>query len=273
MRWSRVLSVAILVAVAVVFIVPFIWLILSALKTIPEMNVYPIHWLPSHAQWVNFSKALTLADFGKYLKNTVILSGLYCILVTFTSALTGFGFARLRGFGKSALFVLLLSMTMLPPILTIIPTYVLFTRVNLVYTYWPWVLWGLGANPLFSFLFRQFFANIPVELEDAAIIDGCGFVRIFWQIFLPLSKPVLATVAIFSFQQVWNDFFTPLVFLNSDNTTLAIALPSAYTDPHGNTLPNVLDAGVLYYIVPMLALFFVAQRYFVQGIVTSGLKG
>ena len=222
-----------------VFLIPFVWLIISALKTIPEMSVYPIHWLPTNAQWGNFSQALTLVDFGKYLRNTVLLSGLYCVLVTISSGWTGFGFARLRGSGKNALFILLLSMTMLPPILTVIPTYVLFTRLNLVYTYWPWVLWGLGANPLYCFLFRQFFAGIPVELEDAAIVDGCGFGRIFWQIFLPLSKPVMATVAIFSFQQVWNDFFTPLIFLNSDNTTLAIALPSAYTDPHGTILANV----------------------------------
>ncbi len=272
-RWSRGVLFAVLIVIAAIFIVPLIWLFLGALKTNPELSSYPIHWLPAQAQWVNFKTALTSLDFGKYLRNTVELSTIYCVLTTFTSALTGFGFARLRGWGKNPLFILLLGMTMLPQILTVIPTYVLFSRLSLVYTWWPWVLWGLGANPLFSFLFRQFFSSLPLELEDAAIIDGCGYVRIFWQIFLPLSKPVIATIAIFSFQGVWNDFFTPLIFLSSDNTTLAAALPGGYMDPHGNIVPNVLNAGTVYYVIPMVILFFLAQRYFVQGIVTTGMKG
>ncbi len=270
---GTVLTVAALIVLCIIFAAPFLWLILTALKTLAEMAAYPVHWLPQQAQWGNFGLALTTINFGQFAWNSVFLATIFCVLTTATSALVGFGFARLRGWGKRPLFVMMLSMTMLPPILTIIPTYMIFARIGLVNTYWPWVLWGLSASPFLGFLFRQFFAAIPLDIEDAAIVDGCGYGRIFWQIFLPLSKPVVATVAILSFQWTWNDWFAPLIFLSTNNTTLAVAMGAGYTDPHGNVLTNVLAAGAIYYSLPVIVLFFVAQRFFVQGIVTTGLKG
>lgn len=263
----------ILMALAIVFLVPFLWLLATALKAAGELQAYPIQFLPRLPQWSNFGRALTMIDYGKYAWNSFFLSTIYAVLTTITSALAGFGFARLRGVGKRVLFILMLSTMMLPPIITTIPTYVIFARLGLVNTYWPWVLWGLATSPYLSFLFRQFFAGLPVELEDAAIIDGCSYGRIFWQIFLPLSKPVLATVAIFSFQWVWGDWFAPSIFLSGDNTTLAVAMSAGYTSPQGFPLYNVLSAGTLIYVLPILVLFFFAQRFFVQGIVTTGLKG
>src|SRR5206468_13046902 len=122
-------------------------------------------------QWANFARALTMIDYGRYARNSVFLATIFAVLTTARSALMGFGFARLRGWGKGPLFVVMLSTMMLPPILTIIPTYMIFSRLGMVYNYWPWVMWGLASNPLLSFLYRQFFASIPLELEDAAIID------------------------------------------------------------------------------------------------------
>ncbi len=273
MRGGTVAMTAALLFFAALFVTPFVWLLITALKETAELNAIPIHWLPTTAQWGNFWNALTMIDFVRYTRNSLLLSTVYAVLVTGTSALVGFGFARLKGWGKGPLFIIMLSTTMLPPILTIIPTYMIFSRLGLIYTYWPWAIWGLSASPFLAFLFRQFFASIPLELEDAAIIDGCNYWRIFWRIFLPLSKPVLATAAIFSFQWVWGDWFTPLIFLSVDNTTLSVAMTSGYVDPHGFVATNVLCAGVFFYTVPVLVLFFIAQRYFVQGIVTTGLKG
>jgi multiple sugar transport system permease protein len=272
-RWGTALTVAALIVFSIIFVAPFVWLIVTALKDLSELEAFPIHWLPQQAQWGNFARALTMIDYGRYARNSFFLSTIFAILTTATSALVGFGFARLRGWGKGPLFIVMLSTMMLPPILTIIPTYMIFSRLGLIYTYWPWVFWGLSASPFLSFLYRQFFTGIPLELEDAAIIDGCGYWRIFWRIFVPLSKPVTATVAIFSFQWVWGDWFAPLIFLSQDNTTLSVEMSAGYSDLRGDVLTNILSAGTFYYMLPVLVLFFLAQRYFVQGIVTTGLKG
>lgn len=140
-------------------------------------------------------------------------------------------------------------------------------------TFWPWVIWGLASTPFLVFLFRQFFSALPLELEEAAILDGCGYGRIFWSLFLPLSVPVLVTAFLISFTGVWGDYITPSLLLNQDNTTLAVALSNSYVNAHGIGLPNIQAAGTLFYIVPEIIVFLFAQRYFVRGIVTTGLKG
>ncbi len=275
-RWPHqgsIVAIVVLVVLSVVFIVPFAWLVVTALKETSELSAFPIRWFPQQAQWSNFGLALTMIDYGRYARNSFVLATIFAVLTTVTSALVGFGFARLKAPGMRPLFIVMLATTMLPPILTVIPTYKIFSVLGLIYTYWPWVLWGLASSPFLSFLFRQFFAAIPIELEDAAILDGCSYGRIFWRIFLPLSKPVIATAAILSFQWVWGDWFAPLLFLSQDNTTLSVAISSGYVDFHGNILTNVLSAGVVVYTLPVFVLFFIAQRYFVQGIVTTGLKG
>ncbi|TDD04198.1 carbohydrate ABC transporter permease [Nonomuraea diastatica] len=262
-----------LMTLAILFAGPFAWLVLAALKTKAEWVSIPAKLLPEAPRWDNFTQALTEINFAAYLGNSMFLSFLYAILVTFSSAAVGFGFARLRGRGKRPLFVLLLSTMMLPQILTLIPTYVLFARVGLINTYWPWVLWGLAASPFLVFLFRQFFAGIPAELEDAAIIDGCGYGRIFLQIFLPLSRPVLLTSFLLSFTWIWGDYLGPALFLDPDQTTLSVAISAFYLDPHGNPDSTVQAAAAALYVVPVLVIFLFAQRYFIRGVVSSGLKG
>lgn len=268
----RLLRIPVLVLLAIPFLFPFFWLIATALKATPELAVYPVLWWPSHPEWPDFVRALTYIDYGLYARNSFELSAIYTVLVTISSALVGFGFARFRAPGLQSLFVLMLATTMVPQILLAIPTFELFSKFNLIYTYWPWVLWGVGANPLLAFLCRQFFAAIPRDLEDAALIDGCNYGSMFIRIFLPLSKPMLATVAIFAFQSVWGDWFTPLLFLKSNNTTLSVAMSGGYVDIHGNVLLNVLSSGVIIYMLPLAVLFFFAQRYFLQGIMTGGVK-
>lgn len=266
------LLLTVLFALTVVFLAPFAWLVITSLKSYAEIGAYPIRWLPQNPAWSNFIQALTQIDFPHYAFNSVFLSTMYALFVTFSSSLVGFGFARLRGVGKSALFLVMLSTIMLPPILTAIPTYVMFSRVGLIDTYWPWALWGLASSPFMVFLFRQFFSSIPKELEEAAIIDGCSYWRIYWSIFLPLSGPVIATSFLLSFASVWGDWFTPSIFLSETNTTLAVAVRTGYTDERGNALINIVAAGSIIYILPVLLLFFGAQRFFIRGIVTTGLK-
>ena len=262
-----------LMALAVLFAGPFAWLVLAALKTRGEWAAVPTHVLPTSPQWTNFTHALTDINFGAYAVNSLFLSTLYATLVTVSSAAVGFGFARLRGRGKRVLFVVVLSTMMLPQILTLIPTYMLFSKLGLVNTYWPWVLWGLAASPYLVFLFRQFFAAIPGELEDAAIIDGCGWGRIFARIFLPLSRPVLLTSFLLSFTWTWGDFVAPSLLLDVDHTTLSVAIVNWYRDPHGNAIPTVQAAAAALYIVPVLLIFLFAQRYFIRSVVASGVKG
>ncbi|MGR6919368.1 carbohydrate ABC transporter permease [[Actinomadura] parvosata] len=262
-----------LLTLAMLFAGPFVWLVLAALKTKTEWVTIPAKILPETPRWENFTQALTEINFPAYLGNSLFLSFLYAILVTFSSAAVGFGFARLRARGKRPLFVLLLSTMMLPQILTLIPTYVMFARAGLVNTYWPWVVWGLAASPFLIFMFRQFFAGIPAALEDAAIIDGCGYGRIFLQIFLPLSRPVLLTSFVLSFTWTWGDYIAPALFLDPDQTTLSVAISAFYLDPHGNPDATVQAAAAALYVVPVLAIFLLAQRYFIRGVVSSGLKG
>jgi multiple sugar transport system permease protein len=262
----------VLITLAMLFAGPFLWLLLAALKTKPEWVSIPTHILPEDPQWNNFAEAFTSINFPAYMMNSLFLSTVYAVLVTLSSATVGFGFARLRGPGKRGLFVVVLSTMMLPQILTLIPTYVLFARVGLVNTYWPWVLWGLAASPFLVFLFRQFFAAVPQELEDAAIIDGCGYGRIFLRIFLPLSKPALLTSFLLSFTWIWGDFIAPALLLDVDHTTLSVAI-TWYLDPHGNPIPTVQAAGAALYVLPVLLIFLFAQRYFIRSVVSSGVKG
>jgi multiple sugar transport system permease protein len=267
-------SVYILIlALTVFFIGPFLWLLLAALKTPAEWASYPIQIFPDEAQWNNFTDALTQMNFVGYAGNSLFLATAYSVLITLSSAAVGFGFARLRAPGKGALFLILLSTMMIPQILTLLPTYILFSRIGLVNTYWPWILWGLAASPYMVFLFRQFFAAIPRELEDAAIIDGAGWFRIFAQIFLPLSRPVLITSFILSFTWTWGDYIAPALLLDVDHTTLAVAITAWYQDPNGNVIPTVQAAAAILYILPVLLIFFFMQRYFIRSTVSSGVKG
>jgi multiple sugar transport system permease protein len=269
---SRLLLYTALVLVTGLLLGPFGWLLLTALKQPDEVAALPVQWLPSSPQWANFSDALNVIDYLGYARNSLILATIYSVLVTLSSAWAGFGFARLSAPGKKPLFAVLLSTMMLPHMITLIPTYLIFAKLNLVNTYMPWVLWGLSGAPFLIFLFRQFFAGLPRELEEAAIVDGCGYAGMFWRIFLPQSWPAIAASLVISFGWTWGDFIAPALLLNQDTTTLAVALSTSFVNDKGFPVNNLMAAGAVMYMLPPLLLFFVAQRGFIAGISTSGIK-
>jgi multiple sugar transport system permease protein len=274
--WPRLrigLYYLLFILMTLAFISPVLWLLLTSLKTQTEYMRYPITILPNETQWRNYYTAIIEYPFLKYTWNTLLIAVPSTLLTVISSALAGFGFARHEAAGKRLLFVLVISMLMVPRMVTVIPTFILFSWLGLTNTYWPWILWGIAGSSFHIFLFRQFFSAIPKELEDAAEVDGCSRFRIFWQIFLPLSGPVIATAAIFHFQWVWGDWFTPNIFLTQDKTTLSVLLSSGYRDPQGTSLETITMAATMVYLLPMLFIFLIAQRYIVQGIVTSGIKG
>ncbi|PWI14624.1 carbohydrate ABC transporter permease [Streptomyces sp. Act143] len=271
-RARRLALYTVLVSVTGLFLGPFGWLVLSGLKTQGELAASPVHWLPDAFQWHNFADAFNEIDFLGYARNSMAIALIYATLVTLSSAWVGFGFARLEAPGKKVLFGVLLGSMMLPQMVTLLPTYLIFAKLGMVNTYWPWVLWGLSAAPYLVFLFRQFFAGMPRELEEAAIVDGCGYTSVFWRIFLPQSWPVLSASFIIAFTWTWGDYIAPQLLLSTDRTTLAVAVMTAYVNEGGTPVPQLQAAASVMYVVPILLIFLVAQRGFVAGMSTSGLK-
>jgi multiple sugar transport system permease protein len=272
-RRARVTALYIcLIVLAVIFSGPLGWLILTSLKAPNELSVFPIKLLPSVPQWHNYIDAITFIDFLGYARNSLILATLSAVLTTISSAWMAYGFARLSAPGKKFWFGLLISTMMMPGIITLIPTYLMFAKMGLVDTYVPWILWGLSGAAYMIFLFRQFFSGMPKELEEAAILDGCGHVRIFWRIFIPQSWPVLAACMVLTFTAAWGDYIAPSLLLSWDRTTLAVAMTAGYVNEKGFPVQNLLAAGSTLFILPVLLMFLFFQRFFVQGFSTSGLK-
>lgn len=261
-----------LTIISIVLLLPFALLLLTALKSPDQLSSGDFVWFPIPLAWGNFIQAVTEQPFFVYAANSFFLASISGVLSTFFSALVGYGFARLTGPGKKFFFGVLISMMLVPGIVTLIPTYLLFARIGLVGTYWPWVLWGVAGSPYLIFLYRQFFAGLPRELEEAAEIDGCSRFGTFMRIFIPMSKPIIVTVFVLSFTGVWGDFITPNLLLNYDNTTLAVALTTGYVNDQGFPLNNLIAAASILYVVPMIIVFLFAQRSYVSGFATSGIK-
>jgi multiple sugar transport system permease protein len=271
-RFNLYLVYALLLAFSVVFIIPLFLTVSNSLSpwySIPGFFPHGFHL-------ENYHFATTMIDFWKYLKNTVIICVISVATTTLSSGLVGYAFSRIQAPGKKLLFMIVLSTMMVPGIVTQIPTFILFQKYGLLNTFYPWLIWGLGGSALFIFLYRQFFSAIPKELEEAARIDGCSIFRTYWNIFLPLSLPVMATVSIMSFQASWGDFIGPFMFLNEDKYPLAAALGTVgYTAPGNAALvvQQVAAAASLLFMLPVVLLFFIGQRFLVEGAVTSGVKG
>ncbi len=271
--WWRVMIWVLLLAGSVVMIMPFLWLLTSSFK--PEMDIFlfPPKWIPDPWRPQNYSDALTYKPFDIYIKNTLIIVVLNMVAVIVTSSMSAYGFARIKFWGRDFWFVLVLSTMMVPYFVLMVPQFVIFSRLGWIDTFKPLVIpifFGGGAFNIF--LLRQFFRTLPEELADAARIDGCSEFRIYWNIMLPLAKPALAAVAIFTFLNGWNDFIGPLLYLNSpEKFTVAIGLATFRSVMR--TRYDLLMAASAAMILPIVVLFFFAQRYFIQGVVLSGLKG
>jgi multiple sugar transport system permease protein len=216
-------------------------------------------------------KDVAAFPYGRAFINSVVIAACFTALSTASSALAGFAFARNRVWWKNALFVLVLGTLMVPWVVTLLPQSVLFYRLHLVGTYWPWVLWGLQGTPLQIFLFRQFYAGFPRELEEAAALDGSSRLRIFWDLFVPNSKPVVAVAAVWAFIFVWGDYLTQdLFYLSNANGTLLTRLTDQLA-AGGN--PGIYGLPIALYALPPIVFFIAVQRHIVRGVVTTGLKG
>jgi multiple sugar transport system permease protein len=272
-RLNRWLIYAVLILVLIFILTPVGWLLVSSLKKPSELLAYPIAFLPKVPQWTNYVLVFTRQPFIQVALRTVVLAITAGTIQVFTSAMCGYAFARYQGPGNRILFPFVVALLILPQIVTLIPQFIVYTRLHLTNTYFPWYLAALGTSAYFIFMFRQFFYNFPKELEEAAEIDGCGPLRIFLQIFLPNAQPVLATASIFAVTGIWGDYLTPILYLSENKTLLAVKIATSYVDPKGIALPTVSLAANVVFMLPLVILFFFGQKYIMKGVVTSGLKG
>jgi ABC-type glycerol-3-phosphate transport system permease component len=259
----------ILITVAVLLMIPVFILVSSSLKTFDEIFTYPLLLLPRVPQWGNYIAIFRYTNFGEIAMRTGLLSITFAGITTITSSIAGFAFARYRVPGSRILFGIVIAMLIVPQIVIIIPQFIIYARLRLINTFWPWILSALGGTPLYIFLFRQFFMGFPKDLEDAAEVDGCGPLRLYLNIFMPNAKPAIAVVMIFAFISVWGDYFTPLIFLNPNKTLLGVALSKMWN--FGS--PVLGYAGTVLYVLPLVVVFFIAQKHILKGVVTSGLQG
>ncbi|HEY5038908.1 MAG TPA: carbohydrate ABC transporter permease [bacterium] len=279
-KYTRIIVSVILALGAIAMLLPIIWMLSTSFKTPTEVFAIPPIWIPSPLHFENYGKAWTISGmytsegitFTNYTINTLIIAVTDCVGVTLSSSLVAFAFARLRFPGRGPLFTLCLATMMVPTQVTMIPSFVLFKSMGWYDTFYPLIVPAfLGGGAYNIFLMRQFFMSIPYEMDEAAKIDGCSNFGVYWRILLPLCKPALVTVAVFSFVYNWNDFINPLIYLDSNSKkTLALGLTN-FVSLYGQDY-HLLMAASLLISLPIILMFFVGQRYFVQGIATTGLK-
>ncbi|MEY4914880.1 MAG: hypothetical protein RJA02_1149 [Armatimonadota bacterium] len=270
----------VLIVLSLIFVSPLLWMVTTAIKPIEETMTATPTLLPSKFLWDNFPKAVTYGSkelgyipFLLYARNTLMVT-LLCVAGSVCSnAVVAYAFARLRWPGRDFFFAVTLATMMVPFPVLMVPTFGLFKWLGWVGSFRPLWVPAFFGSAFSIFLLRQFFRTIPMELSEAAKIDGCSEVRIFTDVLLPLAKPALAVVALFTFMGTWNDFMGPMIYLSDQETfTLSLGL-QAYQSQHGGTQWNLLMAAATVVILPVIIVFFFAQKMFIQGIATSGLKG
>lgn len=263
-----------LIGLGALFILPFLWSVTSSLRSVNAPLGFPPQFLPTEFNWQNYVRVFEMIPFATFFRNSVLVTTLAVFGELLSASLVAFGFARLRFPGRNVLFIVLLSTMMIPYPVTMIPSFILWVRgLGMANTFGPLVLPPFFGPAFSIFLLRQFFMTINTELDEAAKIDGASEFRIYWQIILPLAKPALATIAIFAFMANWNDFLTPLIYLSDrDMFTLALGINFLRNMRGGGELALQM-AGAIMFVAPCIVLYFLAQRFIVQGIVTTGLKG
>jgi ABC-type glycerol-3-phosphate transport system permease component len=272
-RAQVTLATTVIVLGAFVVLVPFAWMVSTSIKPDGEVFLVPIRWLPRRLQLENYAVATSVIPFWQYAVNSVHVTVLVLLGAVASSSLVAYAFARLRARARDLLFIILLSRLMLPGEVTLVSTYLIFKSLGWLDTYNPLIVPAYFGNAFFIFMLRQFYMTLPLELDDAAKIDGCGYFGIYARIIVPLSKPALATVAIFSFFDTWNAFQGPLIYLNTmEKYTLPVGL-TFFHDQYMGTPWNQMMAASLLAMIPCLVVFFFAQRTFIQGAVLTGIKG
>jgi multiple sugar transport system permease protein/sn-glycerol 3-phosphate transport system permease protein len=270
----KIVSFLILLIGAAIIMVPFFWMITTALKEASDVYLYPPVWIPIPPRISNVKEAMTLVPFWRFALNSGIIVSLVMLGTLLSCSFSAYGFARLRAPGRDFIFLLVLATMMLPSAVTLVPTYIAFNKLGWINSFKPLIVPAFFGNPFFLFMLRQFYLSIPKELEESARIDGASSYRIWWSIMLPLTKPALATVAVFTFFGTYNDFLGPLIYLSDQSKqTVAVALSYFNGSPDVGPQMHLLMAMTLVASIPSLLVFIFAQRYFVQSIVTTGLKG
>ena len=254
------------------FLVPMLWVLSTSLKRNAEVFQQPIVWIPRDPQWQNYLEIFRLLPFGRFIWNTLVITVLGTIGVLLSSLFVGFSLSRLRWPGRDVVFVMLLGTMMLPEVTLLVPQFVIYKYLRWLDTFYPLIVPSWFGWAFYHFLMRQFMMGIPYELDEAARVDGASSFRILWQLLAPNCKPVLATIAIFSFLAHYNDFMAPLIFLSS-NYKFTIALGLYFFSGRWGNFWNLVMAASMVTLAPPVILFFLAQRYFVQGIQFSGLAG
>lgn len=269
---DRVLAHLVLAVLGFSFGMPFLWLLTTSFKANRQIFVWPPVWFPDPVIWRNYTDTFTFAPLHLYAWNSLIIAGAHVFGATIVSALAAYAFARLRAPGKNVLFMIVISTMMIPGVVTLVPLFILFARLRWVDTFLPLTIPVMLGGPFFIFLLRQFFLTLPEEMIEAAVVDGASHWRIWWKIAMPNATPALATAAVFSFIAAWNDFVTPLVFLNSRSKyTLALGL-QVFLSEHGAEWGLLMAASTMV-VFPIIVLFFFAQKQFIQGIALTGIKG
>jgi multiple sugar transport system permease protein len=264
---------ALLIAGALLFCLPFIWTFSTALKSSEEFASDPGRFIPKHPVWGNFPKAWTELPFSRFMLNTILITVTTTIASVVTGSLVAYGFSRFQFRGRNTLFYMMLATMMLPGQVTQIPVFLIWRQLHAIDTYYPLIAPAFFGGGAFNiFLIRQFFLSIPKEFDEAAMIDGASYFAVWWRVLLPLSGPVLATVALFSYLAQWDNFEGPLIYINSpEKYTVSIGL-RMFQDSFGTNFEQVMAASTIH-LLPTVLLFFVAQRYFLRGINLSGLGG
>lgn len=262
----------IIILISLAYVIPLIFLISSSLKAPAELYTKPLQWLPKNPQWSNYTTALSSFPLLLYARNTLIVVVTNIFGAVLSNSLIAYGFARFNWAGRDVIFILVLATMMLPAQVVLIPLFIIFKNLGWLTTLLPLIVPGFFGTPFLIFLLRQFFRGIPMELTEAARIDGANELYIYWRIIMPLATPALTTVAIFTFLRHWGDFVGPLVFLRDKNLyTLSVGVRQIMDnlDPQWVLL---LAAGVMM-TLPVLIIFFVLQKYFIEGITFTGIKG
>jgi ABC-type glycerol-3-phosphate transport system permease component len=263
---------AVLLAGATVLLIPLWWMVTTSVKHPSEVFAFPPTLLPKQFLWSNYTDVFSKAPFGLYFRNTLAICVMDLIGTLISASMVGFSFARLRWRGRDTLFLITLATMMLPGAVTLIPRYLIFKELHWLDTYYPLWVPSFFGYAFFIFLMRQFYTTVPLDLDDAARIDGCSILRVWWQIAVPLTKPALTACAIFTFNSTWNDFMGPLIYVSSDKKlTLALGM-MAFRGPHVTDWHYLMAASTIA-LLPVLVLFFFAQKYFIQGVVFTGVKG
>ncbi|MBM7785366.1 carbohydrate ABC transporter permease [Tenggerimyces flavus] len=269
---EKIVTHAALIVLSVMFLIPFFWMVSGSLKTGEDLNAFPVVWFPDTLTLENYVAGLQVFPFGRYLFNTLIICVFSMIGAVLSSSFVAYGLSRIEWRWRTPLFVILLSTLMVPFYVTMVPLFTMFRGLGWTNTYLPLIVPHFFGVPFFIFLLRQFFLSIPREMSESARLDGANELVIYWRIILPLAKPALAAVALFQFLASWNDLLGPLIYLSdADSYTLSLGL-TFFRGEYATQFGPLMAASTVV-VIPVIVVFFFAQRTFIQGITLTGVKG